>query len=247
MPLGGDQDALVLIEEGVEGCCLFTHLTLADKDRIGEFLTLAARWLTELHRLNLKITPAGEFLEREPGRIDRYLSIVDATANPHTGRIHQVAQTVTAYEFKWFKDRPDLLSQGHGDFHPKNILVGQDRSPGSRPFLFAAAVDFQSSYQLPHAYDAGTFLAQYENQLRSYPYILEHAPPGMFLSAYAAASGCLPDRFRTQVELFKARTALSIIHYLVKVGLGESDNLREVLLSAEKSLIRVEAEESMRA
>jgi 3',5'-nucleoside bisphosphate phosphatase len=106
-------------------------------------------------------------------------------------------------------------------------------------------VDFHSSYQLPQAYDAGTFLAQYENQLRAYPNILQHAPPGVFVDAYAAASERVPTHFRTQVELFKARTALSIIHYLVKVGLGESDNLREVILSAEKSLILVEAEQSM--
>jgi 3',5'-nucleoside bisphosphate phosphatase len=246
MPLGGDEKSLVLIEEGVQGALLFNHLIKARQEDRSHILALTARWLAELHRLNLKMTPAGEFLEREPGRIERYLSILYTTANPHTGRIRQIADRVLAYEFQWYQGRPDLLSQGHGDFHPKNILIGQENA--ADPFNpFVAAVDFHSSYQLPHAYDVGTFVAQYENQLRLYPHVLHHAPPGTFVDAYLAASGQVAPDFRIQVELFKARTALSIMHYLVKVGLGESDNLWQVILSAERSLIRVEAENALSA
>jgi 3',5'-nucleoside bisphosphate phosphatase len=45
--------------------------------------------------------------------------------------------------------------------------------------------------------------------------------------------------FSSQVELFKARTSLSIAYYLVKVGLGESENLWRVLVEAEESLTRL--------
>ena len=41
------------------------------------------------------------------------------------------------------------------------------------------------------------------------------------------------------MELFKARTALSIIYFLVKVGLGDSEDLWRVMVSAEQSLTRV--------
>jgi hypothetical protein len=38
------------------------------------------------------------------------------------------------------------------------------------------------------------------------------------------------------VELFRARTNLSIAAYLVKVGMGESEDLWRVLVEAERAL-----------
>jgi hypothetical protein len=42
--------------------------------------------------------------------------------------------------------------------------------------------------------------------------------------------------FLRQTELFRARTNLSIAAYLIKVGLGESDNVWRVLVEAERAL-----------
>ncbi|HEX8947833.1 MAG TPA: hypothetical protein VF790_02655, partial [Dissulfurispiraceae bacterium] len=42
--------------------------------------------------------------------------------------------------------------------------------------------------------------------------------------------------FLSEIELFKARTSLSISYYLIKVGLGTSENLWRVLVEAEHSL-----------
>jgi hypothetical protein len=39
--------------------------------------------------------------------------------------------------------------------------------------------------------------------------------------------------------VFNTHTALSIIYYLVKVGLGDSEDLWRVMVSAERSLTRV--------
>jgi hypothetical protein len=42
--------------------------------------------------------------------------------------------------------------------------------------------------------------------------------------------------FYRQVEIFRARTNLSIAAYLIKVGMGDSSNLWRVLVEAEQSL-----------
>jgi aminoglycoside phosphotransferase (APT) family kinase protein len=239
VPVGGDEEGLVLIEEGLEGQLLSDRLVRAEAHQAEALIKSAAHWLAKLHRLRLKITPAAEFLNCEPERLERYLANLYKTGNRHADRIRQVADAVSAYEFKWFENRPDLLIQAHGDFHPKNILVGHANQEDSARF-FVAAIDF-NSYRLPQAYDVGTFLAQYDNQLRPHPHVLRYAPPQLFVETYLSAAGRLPADFLAHVELFKARTALSIIHYLVKVGLGESSDLWQVMLSAEKSMIKVEA------
>jgi len=243
IPLGGDERDLLLVEEGVEGLLLSDKLIQGGEDGAKDLIKSAARWLAEMHRLCLKVTPPDEFLAFEPVRLKRYLALLYKTGNRHTKRIQQIADTVSAYEDKWFAGRADHLIQGHGDFHPKNILIGHENAADAARF-FVAAIDFYSSYQLPQAYDVGTFVAQYENQLRLYPDVLHHAPPQLFVESYLSVCDRVPADFRAQVELFKARTALSIIHYLVKVGMGESNDLWQVMLSAEKALIKVKAEET---
>ena len=46
--------------------------------------------------------------------------------------------------------------------------------------------------------------------------------------------------FLSQVELFKARTSLSICYYLIKVGLGGSENLWRVLVEAGRILTHLQ-------
>jgi hypothetical protein len=48
------------------------------------------------------------------------------------------------------------------------------------------------------------------------------------------------DLFR-QVEVFRARTSLSISFYLIKLKLGDSENLWRVLVEAEHHLARLSA------
>jgi 3',5'-nucleoside bisphosphate phosphatase len=89
----------------------------------------------------------------------------------------------------------------------------------------------------------GTFLVQYKNQLHAYPHILSKVPPQAFLETYLKETKHSPQDFLADVELFKARTALSIIYYLVKVGLGQSEDLWRVLVSAEMSMTRFSAKQ----
>jgi hypothetical protein len=104
-----------------------------------------------------------------------------------------------------------------------------------------AAIDFESSYCLPPAYDVGTFLAQFRNQLQDYPEILHEIPEEIFLDAYVSFAKPDAGSFLPQVELFRARTDLGIASYLIKLGLGESENLWRVLVEAEGAMAQFES------
>ncbi len=85
------------------------------------------------------------------------------------GGIHHAAYRCRdAEETRRYGNHPELLVQGHGDFHPKNVFIGQD-SQENRDTLFAAAIDFESSLCLPPAFDVGCFLAQFQIQLSRAP------------------------------------------------------------------------------
>lgn len=236
-PIEIDAERMTIIEQGIRGRSLYDKL-LASSQTDGQlYLELTGRWLARLHRAALAVTPRQEFAEREPGRIRNYLSRFEKIEHRHTGRARQIAEAISAAE----QDRTccaDCLVQGHGDFHPKNVMIGQD-SQENRDTLFVAAIDFGSSLMLPPAFDVGTFLAQYRNQLFGHQELLQRLPERIFLDAYLDEGPPVGDEFLWQVELFRARTNLSIAAFLIRVGMGESQDLWRVLVEAEQSLSQI--------
>lgn len=235
LPIDEDHDTMTLIEQGVRGKSLFDKLLTASRDDARLYVRMAARWLARLHSCRLRITPAEEFLEREPERLAKYLERFTAITHPHAARAAEILSAIEAEEIRLYGENQDLLIQGHGDFHPKNVIIGQD-SQENRDTLFVAAIDFESSLRLPPAFDVGCFLAQFRNQFFPHGEILRDIPEEIFLDAYRETSGGLDDAFPRQVELFRARTNMSIAAYLIKVGLGESEDLWRVLVEAERAL-----------
>ena len=144
-------------------------------------------------------------------------------------------ELVQAEETRLVQEDPSALVQGHGDFHPKNVFIGQDNQE-NRETLFIAAIDFESSLVLPRAFDVGCFLAQFRNQFFAHPAMLKEFPESLFLDAYLQEAGMGDGEFRRQVELFRARTNLSIAAYLIKLGLGGSEDLWRVLVEAEQAV-----------
>ncbi|MGZ3524185.1 MAG: phosphotransferase, partial [Thermodesulfobacteriota bacterium] len=144
---------------------------------------------------------------------------------------------VLEFETSRYGDHPEELIQGHGDFHPKNIFIGQDsEDPSSR---FVAAIDFGNSYAMPPAFDVGTFLAQFRNQFYDTPQVFNKASENIFLQRYLNEAKQLSGDFLRQVEVFRARTSLGIGYYLIKLSMGESENLWRVLVEAEHHLARL--------
>jgi 3',5'-nucleoside bisphosphate phosphatase len=230
-----DRENMVFIEEGLRGNSLVERLLRADREDAQYLVQLSAQWLARLHDLRLQITPPEEFLEQEPQRLARYLAHFEDTKHPHAHRAREIMEAVEKAETALYAQHPEKLVQGHGDFHPKNIYIGQDKAH-KRETLYVAAIDFNSSYCLPPAFDVGTFLAQFRNQLLPYPEILAAVPEDSFLDAYLAAAEDKNGDFLRQVELFRARTDLSIAAFLIRLGLGESENLWRLLVEAEEAL-----------
>jgi 3',5'-nucleoside bisphosphate phosphatase len=235
--LGNDPESLTTIEEGIKGKTLFDKLIEADPREAKNHLEMAAEWLARLHNCRLQIAPPEEFFSDESRRLDLYLSAFYNTSHPHTRKAQEIMDRVFEFETSLYAKHPEKLVQGHGDFHPKNIFIGQDSDdPSSR---FVAAIDFGSSYTMPPAFDVGTFLAQLRNQLYGRQEVLDKVSENIFLQKYLDEANPLDDDFLRQVEVFRARTSLSISYYLIKLKLGESENLWRVLVEAEHHLARL--------
>jgi len=160
--LGNDQESLTTIEEGIKGKTLFDKLVEADSREAKNHLEMAAEWLARLHNCRLQIAPPEEFFSDEKRRLELYLSGFYNTGHRHSRKAQEIMDKVLEFETSLYGNHPEKLVQGHGDFHPKNIFIGQDSDdPSSR---FVAAIDFGSSSTMPPAFDVGTFLAQFRNQ-----------------------------------------------------------------------------------
>lgn len=234
-PIDEDPASMTIIEEGLRGKSLFDKLLTASPADGREYLQLAARWLARLHDCRLVITSPDDFIPREELRLARYLERFTAINHRHTRKAREIMEIVQAEEARLVRDDPAALVQGHGDFHPKNVFLGQDNQE-NRETLFIAAIDFESSLVLPRAFDVGCFLAQFRNQFFAHPAMLQAFPESLFLDAYLQETGLGGGEFRRQVELFRARTNLSIAAYLIKLGLGESEDLWRVLVEAEQAV-----------
>jgi hypothetical protein len=233
-PLEEDQNEKILIEEKAKGNELFHVLLQEDEELAREALKLAAKWLARLHNLRLKITSDEEFCEIEPERINWYVQGLHERNNPHRHRAQQICDYVLNTELQLIRTHPQWLVQSHGDFHLKNILFHKENE---EQCLFV--IDFDSSYVLPQAFDVGTFLAQYDNMFYYHSQMYKKVPPHLFLQAYEQEVHGLPPEFQQQVQLFQTRTYLSILYYLAKVDMGESENFWNILLAAEQSLASV--------
>lgn len=233
-PIDSDESSLVLIEQGLRGKSLHDRLSSASAEEGTDYVRLAAQWLARLHNCRLVISPQDEFLPKEALRFERYLHHFTGSGNPHTRKFTEIMEAVRGEEEKLSASAGSFV-QGHGDYHPKNVFIGRDVIE-RQSRLFVAAIDFESSMVLPPAFDAGCFLAQFRNQFFGRSEIMRAVPESIFLDAYLDEAENPPADFLRQVELFKARSNLSIASYLINVGLGEGENLWRVLVEAERAI-----------
>lgn len=232
-----DSDEKVLIEEAVHGKSLFDAVVATGTRKAKEFVRLSANWLAKLHNQRLRITPIDEFGTIEHEKISKYVSHFEEVQHPHTKRAREIMEALWSAEQEIIRDQTDLFVQGHGDYHPKNILISNiDLKRGKS--ITVTAIDFSRSSCFPPAYDIGTFLAQFRNQFFNHSEILEEIPESVFLDSYLSRVRYVNPDFQNQVELFRARTNLGIASYLILVGLGNSENLWRLLVEADNTLTR---------
>jgi len=230
-----DAARLTIIEEGVRGRSLFERLRGAGAEEGRAYLQLAAGWLARLHGLNLERAAAPAFLERERRRIQGYAGRFAAAALPSAALVRQLAAALERGERRLVEARPEASTQCHGDYHPKNVLVGQD-NPGDAASVFVAAIDLGDAVFAPPAFDVGWFVAHYRHQFADEPRVLEAFPVELFVEGYRAAAAPAAG-FDADVAFFAARAGLSIAAYLVKLGLGDSAPVERLLADAARLLL----------
>ena len=81
--------------------------------------------------------------------------------------------------------------------------------------------------------------AQFRNQFYDTTQVFNKVSENIFLQKYLNEAKQLSGDFLRQVEVFRARTTLSIGYYLIKLNMGESENLWRVLVEAEHHLARL--------
>lgn len=237
-PLSRDAASRTLVEEGIRRQNLHEILLRADAETARHPLQLTARWLARLHGCGLRITPPGEFPQIERQRLGMFLAAFTSIDHRFTRRAREILNRILELEIGRFSGRPEQLVRGHGDFNPKNALIGRG-DPEEPATTFVAAIDFDESFCLPPAFDVGTFLAQFHSQFTRQDESLRKASEETFLSAYLRSAGDQGPDFHAEVELFRARTNMYIAYYLIKVGRGESESLWRVLVGADQSLAKL--------
>jgi 3',5'-nucleoside bisphosphate phosphatase len=221
-----DKERLI-IESGERGKNLFDLLTHVDKKIGKEYFDLAARWLARFHNKSIKEGNAETVIKKERKRFDSYLNSFVKSKSPYLEKVRPVIDFVKKQEEELYSKRRDAFILNHGDYHPKNIIIGQDRQHDITT-LFISVIDFGSSILFPRSFDVGYFLSQFQNQLYAYPDILKNCREEDFIDTYAEEVDNIPVDFAEQVALFKLRANLSIASYLIKVGKGQSPEMEAI-------------------
>lgn len=237
-------ESKTLIEQGVGRESLFDKIVSATIEEREKYLRLSGRWLAHLHGLQLSITTPEEFLREEARRLAGESLRFSKTDHPYSQKVAEIVAAVQVAEEVLVDAESGFLVQGHGDYHPKNIIISQD-DPNDPGTLYLAAIDFERSQLMPPAFDVGWFLAQFRSQFAAHPEIPTSLAEEEFLAAYLIEVGsALPNDFLRQVELFRARANISIAAFLIKLGLGESGELWRTLVEAERALISFDKDSS---
>jgi hypothetical protein len=251
------QDAeKIIIEEGQRGKNLRDIAANSSTEAARRDFELAARWLARLHSADRKkilrgcgINSPSDTLERERKRLRGYLDSFAATDNPMTDDARKIisavgdAQEILLGAGSQKTSRRREYALCHGDYHPKNIIIGQDISDDTAT-RFISVIDFGSALVHLPAFDVGYFLAQSENQFFGEAKILRNFVARDFIDAYidelpagkrAAARRELPPL----ADFYKARANLSIAAFLIKVGKGESPETAAAIRKSLKIIRRI--------
>jgi 3',5'-nucleoside bisphosphate phosphatase len=233
--IGVDESERLIIEEGQRGKSLFDVISDVSVEAGLRYFELSAHWLAELHNLRFRIDRSEDTMAKEEGRFAHYLNSFVETKNPHAETARRIVAFVKDHERTIIASRDDSFVQLHGDYHPKNIMIGRDKShdPATQ---FISVIDFNNSLVFLPAFDVGYFLVQFACQMMGQERVLAAYTEDRFLAAYRSrAKETAPD-FSFLVNLFKLRAFLSIASYFIKVGKGESPEITQIMRLAETTL-----------
>lgn len=228
-----DDREKIVIEEGQRGKLLFDLLP-GVSPRVGaRYYRMAARWLGRLHRERVRVGEPERTRKKERRRFQAYLARFRNAGHPGRERFRKLLEWTAAREEELFERAEESFVQVHGDYHPKNIIIGQDRMQDIAT-LFISVIDFDNSLLFDPAFDVGAFLSQFAYQFRLFPRVLKCCREEDFIRTYLGKRRNPGDDFEERLRLFRVRANLSIANYLLKVGRGDSADLENILAEAEK-------------
>jgi hypothetical protein len=222
-------DFKLLIQERAHGALLPKYLGRGDDAALAR-TKMVARWLAKLHQL-----------DDMPEGIDSYADDETSINNfayqlgqrhPHlASRLEDLASSICG---RIACPQGLALRMVHGDFHPENIFVTQDR---------VTVIDFDNFCRSDPARDLGYIIAQ----MRAMAYFstgLLHAADReirAFLHVYLASTTCqemgtMPGR----IAAFAARTCLANMYYISCVLANERMELLSMLLMEMERFMRAE-------
>lgn len=224
-----NEEEKIVIEEGQRGKKLFDLLATVSPASGEEYFRMAAKWLAKFHDTELDVKDAEDPAKREKRRMASYLKSFDESKSPYLDEAKTLIGIVENEEGKFFEKKVRSFVLNHGDYHPKNIIIGQDRAHDIST-LFISVIDFDNAISLPRAFDVGYFLSQFRSQCFAEPHILKAYSEEAFISAYLDNSRAPEEGgLRGEVDLFKLRANLSIASFFIKVGKGTSREMADVM------------------
>ncbi len=224
----------ILVEESQRGKLLFEHASTVGLDTAQRYLRMTLAWLGALHGTGLRLGAPEVTWAREGKRLRSYERAFRRTGNPHAPRV-ELYRALLESRLQEVLGAPAPLCQIHGDFHPKNVIIGRDlvHDPDT---LFVSVIDFAGSLLYHPSFDLGAFFVQLRYQLRHRPELLEALDEGALPNAYreqiTAHGGRIPADLVTLRPLFELRAILSITRFLIKVGKGDSEDLEQLMARA---------------
>jgi thiamine kinase-like enzyme len=224
-----NEEERLVIEEGQRGKSLFDVLVQVSEATGKSYFELAARWLGRLHAQRISFSSVNQTKAREKQRFASYEKAFERSGSPYLNQIHHLIATVKSFEEGLFTTSSDEFVLLHGDYHPKNIIIGQDKMQDIST-LFISVIDFGNAMLFSPAFDVGYFLEQFQNQLRFYPRLIKAYRAEEFTALYLDEAH-VPDRdeFLGRVNMFRIRAGLSIGTFLIRVGKGESEDMSELM------------------
>jgi hypothetical protein len=221
-----DEKSGMIIEEGQRGKDLFTVISRVSRQTGIKYIEMAAAWLARMHNIGPASGKSEDTRDKELKRFDNYKRSFVETGNPCKDGALKLIEAVRSEEERLFEEEEKNFVDLHGDFHPKNIIIGQDNAQDPHT-SFVSIIDFDSSFAFLPEYDIGYFLAQFRSQFSGNHDVVDRYPESVFINAYSRESK-RPWNKR-YLSLFKARANLSIASYLIKVGKGTSGQLEAVM------------------
>jgi len=227
-----DSDRTIM-EEGQRGerlSKLFLHVGSQSRKK---YFTLSAKWLAKLHSYKIQ-TSVNTVEEAERRRLERYRRVFEENRTKYSGVILDAVEKVAEKEFRGYFKQKEKFIFLHGDYHPGNIIIGQDDSkdPSS---VFVSVIDFNNSINYVKEFDIGYFLAQYQSQFSHDKELLKILTQELFLNAYFDGKLASVKQIN-DIMFFKVRGYLSIAAFFQSLGMGESDKIEFIAGDIAKTL-----------